>query len=284
MEFRRRLAQGVGVVAVAGAAGGVLSYGAVRDRERHTARCSDRGYPPRPPFYPFWFKWMLHGHDIPSVRRGFEVYQKVCANCHSMVELSFRHLINEVYPEKRVKQIAAQYDVFDGPNQEGEIFVRPGIWTDSFPRPYPNDDAARYANGGALPPDLSGIVAGMHGNADYIFSLLTGYRDPPEGMPMNPGQYYNTYTEGGIIAMPPPLSDGIIEYEDGTPATVSQMAKDVAQFLTWATEPATDERKLIGIKAASAAFIGGLFSYTYCRMIYIQYRTRRIDFVKPVFT
>mmetsp|Transcript_69912 Transcript_69912/g.167819 ORF Transcript_69912/g.167819 Transcript_69912/m.167819 type:complete len:278 (-) Transcript_69912:166-999(-) len=243
----------------------------------------DEKDPPHPPRYPFWIKSMFHSHEIPSVRRGYEVYRQVCATCHSMKQLHFRHLVNQVYPEKRMKQIAASYDVVDGPNDEGEMFERPGILTDAFPSPYPNEESARYANGGALPPDLSVYTSAKHEGVDYIFALLTSYRDPPAGMNPRQGLYYNPYFPGGLLAMPPPLStDGQIEYEDGTPCTKSQMAKDVVNFLCWASEPAHDERKLLGLKAASACALGSVIMGVWYRAVWIGYKTRRIDFTKAM--
>jgi len=246
------------------------------------SRCEDKD-PPHPPRYPFWFKSIFHSHDIPSVRRGYEVYRQVCATCHSMKQLHFRHLVNQVLPEKRMKQIASSYDVVDGPNDEGEMFTRPGILTDAFPSPYPNEEAARYANGGALPPDLSVYTTAKHEGVDYIFALLTGYRDPPAGFAVRAGLYYNPYYPGGLIAMPPPIhADGLVDYEDGTPSTRSQMAKDCVMFLTWASEPAHDERKLLGLKALSACMLGTAVVGVWYRSMWIGFKTRRIDFTKAV--
>lgn len=248
-------------------------------QSRPIAWCMDSD-PPSPPSYPFWFKSFFHSHDIPSVRRGFEVYRQICSTCHSMEQLQFRHLVNEVYPENRVKQIAASYDIVDGPNDEGEMFTRPGILTDSFPKPYPNDEAARYANGGAMPPDLSVISSARHNGPDYIFSLLTGYRKAPEGVVLRQGLHYNTYFPGGSISMAPPLMDDMIEYEDGTPCNVSQMAKDVVNFLCWAAEPTHDERKLTALKLVSGAFIAMVLMTVWQRFFWTVYATRRIDFGK----
>jgi ubiquinol-cytochrome c reductase cytochrome c1 subunit len=267
----RRIALG-GAAAAAG-----LAFGSSA-----AVKCDDKD-PPHPPRYPFWFKSIFHAMDIPSVRRGYEVYRQVCATCHSMNQLHFRHLVNQVYPEKRMKQIASMYDVTDGPNDEGEMFQRPGILTDAFPAPYPNEEAARYANGGANPPDLSVYTTAKHEGVDYIFALLSGYRDPPCGVDVRAGLYYNTYFPGGLIGMPPPLhSDGLVEYEDGTPCTRSQMAKDVVVFLTWASEPTHDERKVLGLKALSASMLGVLFIVPWYRAHWIGFKTRRIDFVKAV--
>lgn len=246
------------------------------------AKCEDKD-PPHPPRWPFWQKSIFHSMDIPSVRRGYEVYRQVCATCHSMKQLHFRHLVNQVLPEKRMKQLASAIDVVDGPNDEGEMFERPGILTDAFPSPYPNEETARYANGGALPPDLSVYTTAKHEGLDYIFSLLVGYRDPPAGFAVREGLYYNPYYPGGLIAMPPPLSsDGQIEYEDGTPCTRSQMAHDVTNFFCWASEPTHDERKLMGLKAMSACLVGTALAGTWYRSYWIGYKTRRVDFAKAV--
>lgn len=263
---------------------GLLAFGAawlIYDymQSRPIVWCMEKE-PPHPPHYPFWFKSILHSHDIPSCRRGYEVYRQVCATCHSMEQLHFRHLVNEILPEKRVKQIASSYDVEDGPNDQGDMYTRPGILTDAFPNPYPNEEAARYANAGAYPPDLSYISASRHRGPDYLMALLVGYRDPPEGVALRPGLYYNTWFAGGAIAMPPPLMDDMVEYEDGTPATVSQMSKDVINFLTWATEPIHDERKLMGLKALFGSIVGAALITVWHRTFFISYLTRRIDFGK----
>eukprot|EP00747_Dinoflagellata_sp_TGD_P103823 gnl/TRDRNA2_/TRDRNA2_169086_c0_seq4.p1 gnl/TRDRNA2_/TRDRNA2_169086_c0~~gnl/TRDRNA2_/TRDRNA2_169086_c0_seq4.p1 ORF type:complete len:310 (-),score=54.42 gnl/TRDRNA2_/TRDRNA2_169086_c0_seq4:109-948(-) len=268
---------------VAGAAAfGVAAATAPLAAGMGPARCDDKD-PIHAPRYPMWFKSIFHSMDIPSARRGYEVYRQVCATCHSMKQLHFRHLVNQVLPERRMKEIAASYDIVDGPNDEGEMFERPGILTDAFPSPYPNEEAARFANGGANPPDLSVYTTAKHEGVDYIFALLTGYRDPPAGVEVRSGLYYNPYYPGGLIAMPPPLStDGQIEYEDGTPATKSQMAKDIVFFLCWASEPTHDERKIMGLKALSACCVGAITSGVWYRSYWIAYKTRRIDFAKAV--
>jgi len=219
--------------------------------------------------------------DIPSVRRGYEVYRQVCATCHAMRQLHFRMLVNQVYPQEYMKAIAKNYDVTDGPNDEGEMFQRPAILNDAFPSPYPNEEAARYANGGANPPDLSVYTTAKHEGVDYIFALLLGYRDPPMGVECRDGLYYNTYYPGGLIGMPNPLhSNELVDYEDGTPCTKSQMAKDVVMWLTWASEPTHDERKLMGLKAGFASLLGTAFAVIWYRTHWIGFKTRRIDFVK----
>lgn len=262
-----------------GVAGLAAASNYVYGRSRRV-QCEDKESP-HWPYAPFWFKGMFCSHDVASVRRGYEVYRQVCAACHSMKWVKYRELVNQVYPEKRAKDIAKSFDVVDGPGDDGEMFERPGILTDSFPSPYPNDEAARYSNGGALPPDLSLYSCCKHDGADYIFHLLTGYRDPPFGIEAKAGVYYNTYMAGGFIAMPPPLTeDGQVEYEDGTPATVSQMAKDVCSFITWTTDPWHDERKAFGLKVIGMFTMGIACSGFIYRAAYAPIKTRRIDFTK----
>merc|ERR1719379_1695591 len=265
-------------IPLAGAAAAAVAAKAGRG---DAVACSDKD-PPHPPRYPFWFKSIFHSHDIPSVRRGYEVYRQVCATCHSMKQLHFRHLVNQVLPEKRMKEICVNYDVTDGPNDEGEMFTRPATLGDAFPSPYPNEEAARYANNGACPPDLSVYTTAKHDGTDYIFALLQGYREPPAGIELRAGLYFNPYFPGGAIGMPPPLQPGALEYEDGTPATPTQMAKDVTQFLTWAAEPVHDERKVLMFKAwTSTAVCAALFG-VYSRATWQGLKTRRIDFTKAV--
>ncbi|KAK9764763.1 cytochrome c1 [Basidiobolus ranarum] len=210
-----------------------------------------------PPSYPWVHNSPFSTFDHASIRRGYQVYQEVCAACHSLDLIAYRNLVGVSHSEDEVKAIAEAIEVEDGPNDIGDMFTRPGKPSDYLPRPYPNEEAARAANAGAYPPDLSLIVKGRHGGGDYIFSLLTGYYDPPPGIEVKEGLYYNPYFPGGSIAMARALYDGIVEYEDGTPATTSQMAKDVVSFLSWASEPEHDERKKLGLKAVS--LLTGLF-------------------------
>jgi len=191
----------------------------------------------------------LKSLDHGSVRRGYQVYKQVCSACHSMKFISYRHLRDIAYTESELKAEAAEIRVMDGPNDQGEMFEREGKFTDYFPKPYPNDKAAAYANNGAVPPDLSYIALARHGGEDYIFHLLTSYCDAPAGVEVPEGQHFNPYMLGGKIAMAAPLYNEVIEYEDGTPATLSQLAKDVCTFLVWSASPEHDERKQIGIKA-----------------------------------
>ena len=163
--------------------------------------------------------------------------------------MSFGKSKARMLTEDQVKKIAAAKEVTDGPNDEGEMFQRPARPSDKFVKPFPNEQAARAANNGAYPPDLSLIVKARVGGADYLHALLTGYKEPPADVKMSEGMYYNVYFPGNQIAMAPPLAEGVVEYADKTKATVSQMAHDLTTFLAWAAEPETEDRKRIGIKA-----------------------------------
>ncbi|KAM3680854.1 cytochrome c1, heme protein, mitochondrial [Ammospiza maritima maritima] len=201
-----------------------------------------------PPNLPWSHGGFLSALDHASVRRGFQVYRQVCSACHSMEYLAFRNLIGVTHTEAEAKALAEEVEVQDGPDENGEMFMRPGKISDHFPKPYPNPEAARAANNGALPPDLSYIVNARHGGEDYVFALLTGYCDAPGGVSLREGLHYNPYFPGQAIGMAPPIYDEVLEYEDGTPATMSQIAKDVCTFLRWAAEPEHDHRKKMGLK------------------------------------
>ena len=198
------------------------------------------------------FKGLFGKFDRASLQRGYQVYTEVCAACHSMKYLSYRNLSEKGGPEFSVAQakaIAASFEVTDGPNSDGEMFTRPGKLSDKFVMPYENVKAAEAANGGAYPPDMSVLVKARGGGVDYIYSLLQGYEEPPSGMTLDDGVHYNKYMYGNKIKMSAPLSDGIIEYSDGTNASVEQMSKDVTRFLMWAAEPSLEARHQMGFKA-----------------------------------
>jgi ubiquinol-cytochrome c reductase cytochrome c1 subunit len=221
-------------------------------------------------------------YDTASLRRGYEVYRQVCSTCHSMNLIYFRNLVGNTHTEEQAKALAGSFDVVDGPNDVGEMFERPGKLSDSFSAPYPNDEFARNVNNGALPPDLSCIAKARHSGPDYIYALLTGYdHEIPAGAPAKPGLYFNPYFDGGYIGMTKPLSDGQVEYEDGTPATVSQMAKDVATFLQWCSEPEQDERRKKGFQfMVTWVFMAGLAGY-YKRFTWASMKTRKISWIDP---
>lgn len=203
-----------------------------------------------PPAYGWSHNGPLETFDHASIRRGYQVYREVCAACHSLDRIAWRTLVGVSHTNNEVRDMAAEFEYDDEPDEQGNPKKRPGKLADYIPAPYPNEQAARAANQGALPPDLSLIVKARHGGCDYIFGLLTGYPDdPPAGVVLPPGSNYNPYFPGGSIAMGRVLFDDLVEYEDGTPATTSQMAKDVTTFLNWCSEPEHDDRKRLGLKA-----------------------------------
>ncbi|XP_008282242.1 cytochrome c1, heme protein, mitochondrial [Stegastes partitus] len=234
-----------------------------------------------PPNYPWSHGGPLSALDHASVRRGYQVYKQVCSACHSMQYLAFRNLVGVSHTEDEAKAIAEEFEVVDGPDDTGEMFTRPGKLSDYFPKPYANPEAARYANNGALPPDLSYIILARHGGEDYVFSLLTGYCEPPAGVSLREGLYYNPYFPGQAIGMAPPLYNEILEYEDGTPATMSQVAKDVCTFLRWAAEPEHDTRKRMGLKVLIGAAILLPLIYYMKRHRWTVLKSRKIAYRPP---
>ncbi len=197
------------------------------------------------------FEGIFGTFDRSSLQRGYQVYQEVCSGCHSIQHLSYRNLSEKGGPEfslDEAKAIAAQFEITDGPNDDGEMFTRPRRLSDKFVNPFLNVQAATAANGGAYPPDMSVIVKARKGGADYIYSLLLGYEEVPAEYELDDGVYYNKYIPGNKIMMFKPLSEEAVEYSDGTQATEAQMAKDVTTFLTWAAEPNLEARHKMGFK------------------------------------
>ncbi|XP_052892197.1 cytochrome c1, heme protein, mitochondrial [Anopheles moucheti] len=231
-----------------------------------------------PPALPWNHKGVLDSLDHASVRRGYEVYKQVCAACHSMRFIAYRNLVGVSHTEAEAKAEAEEIQVRDGPDEAGNYFNRPGKLSDYFPSPYPNEEAARAANNGAYPPDLSYIALARHGGEDYLFALLTGYCDAPAGVVLREGQYYNPYFPGGAISMAQALYNEAAEYSDGTPPTASQLAKDVSTFLVWAAEPYHDERKRMGIKSVGIIMILGALTYYIKRHKWAALKTRKISF------
>ena len=210
------------------------------------------------------FKGLFGKFDRASLQRGYQVYTEVCASCHSMKYLSYRNLAEKGGPEfseDQAKAIASSFEVTDGPNSDGEMFTRAAKLSDKFAQPYQNIQEAKASNGGAYPPDMSVLVKARSGGADYIYSVLLGYDDPPSDIIIEDGVYYNIYITGNKIMMPNPLSEGLVEYNDGTKATEEQMAKDVATFLAWAAEPHLEARHKIGFKAIIYLIILTILAY-----------------------
>jgi ubiquinol-cytochrome c reductase cytochrome c1 subunit len=191
------------------------------------------------PEVPWSWSSIFGTFDRAQLQRGFQVYNDICSGCHAMKQLSYRQLADIGFNEEQIKQIAAAATITEGPNDEGEMFERPGLPSDKFKQPFANDQAARAANNGALPPDLSLMVKARVGGPNYVHGLMIGYGEPPQGMQMAEGMNYNKYFPGHQIAMPPPLN--------GSPEEVDQMAKDVTAFLAWAAEPETEHRKQTGV-------------------------------------
>lgn len=218
-------------------------------------------------------EWSFAGpfghYDKAQLQRGYKIYREICSGCHSLEYIAFRNLAEPGGPgftEEQAKTIAAEYDIQDGPDSEGEMFDRPGRLADRHPAPFPNEEAARAANNNAYPPDLSLIAKAraaergfpwfvldiftqyQEAGPDYLYSLLTGYREPPEGVEIGDGQYYNiSFLGGQALSMAPPLDDDLVEYTDGTPQTLDQYARDVSAFLMWAAEPKLEQRKAMGL-------------------------------------
>jgi len=204
--------------------------------------------------------------DRAALQRGFQVYTQVCAACHGLKYVKYRNLGDDGGPgfsAAEVKAIAAQYQVTDGPNEDGDMFERPALPKDAFIEPFENEQIARLANNGAYPPDLSLMTKARDGGADYLYSLLVGYEDAPADLTMQPGMNYNPYFSGKQIAMAQPLYADSVEYADGTQASVDQMAKDVVTFLHWAAEPKLEARKRTGFSVMTfLVILAGLLYFT----------------------
>jgi len=242
-----------------------------------TASASDALHPPQ---YPWSHRFPWQAFDHASIRRGHQVYKTVCATCHSLDRVAYRNLVDVCYTEDEAKAMAAEVDYVDGPNGEGDMFERPGKLSDYMPKPYANENSARYSNNGAYPPDLSLVVKSREAHEDYLFAILTGYRDPPYGVEMRERLFYNPYFPGGAIAMPQALSNNQIEFDDGTQASMSQMAKDVSTFLCWAAEPEHDDRKRLGMKSLFLITLMAIPTYYWKQMRWSPVKTRAIAFRK----
>ncbi|XP_062568017.1 cytochrome c1, heme protein, mitochondrial-like [Saccostrea cucullata] len=236
-----------------------------------------------PPKYPWYHSGFFTELDKKSVRRGYQVYKQVCSACHSVEQVRFREMVGVIFSEEEAKAEAADFQVIDGYDENCMPIKRPGKLYDSIPSPYDNQLQAENANNGVAPPDLSYVVLGREGGEDYIFSLLTGYCDPPAGVNVPEGVHYNPYFPGGLIAMAQALYNEIIEYDDGTPATQSQLAKDVVTFLTWAGEPFWDARKSLELKFYTLMVILGIGSYYYKRRIWSSLKHKIVvpNYSKP---
>ncbi len=242
------------VAAVLAVSGGTAAQAASGNAELH---------------HPDWsWSGVFGTYDEAQLRRGYKVYREVCSACHGMKLRAFRNLEDLGYTEDAVKQIAASYQITDGPDEYGDMFERKGLPSDTFPAPFPNDQAAKAANGGALPPDLSLITKARFGGADYVYSLLLGYETPPLSVELPAGKYYNTVFAGNAISMPPQIMDGMVEFTDGTPSNSEQIARDVTAFLQWAAEPELEQRHAMGVKVVLFLFFATVLFYALKRRIW----------------
>ena len=207
------------------------------------------------PYKPVQKEWAFDGvfgkFDRNAIQRGFQVYRESCGGCHCIKRIAFRNLTEIGFPEAEAKAIAAEYEIEDGPNDDGEMFFRKGILSDYFPNPFANNQAAKAANNGALPPDLSLIIKARPDGANYVYSLLTGYDQKPiSGIELQDGLHYNPWFPTGQLAMAPPLMEGTVDYmEEEVKETVEQMSHDIVNFLQWAAEPEMEHRKAVGMKS-----------------------------------
>ncbi|KAF2084184.1 hypothetical protein K490DRAFT_68968 [Saccharata proteae CBS 121410] len=270
-----------GSAATAFAIGTIGWYYHLYGRDVHAMTPAEEGL--HPTQYPWEHAKWTKTFDHQALRRGFQVYREVCASCHSLSRIPFRSLVGNIMTVDEAKAMAEENEYDSEPNDEGEIEKRPGKLSDYLPSPYKNDEAARAANSGALPPDLSLMVKARHGGCDYIFSLLTGYpEEPPAGAVVPSGLNFNPYFPGTGIAMARVLYDGLVEYDDGTPATTSQMAKDVVEFLNWSAEPEMDERKKMGWKVLAIGSVLFALSVWVKRYKWSTIKTRQLVYNPPV--
>ncbi|KAH8312081.1 hypothetical protein KR044_009276, partial [Drosophila immigrans] len=230
-----------------------------------------------------WDAGIFSAIDKEGVRRGYKVYKEVCSSCHSLQYIAYRNLVDVCMTEAEAKAEAEAISVHDGPDDQGNYYERPGKLSDHFPAPYANEEAARAANNGAYPPDLSYIVAARKGGEDYIFSLLTGYCEAPAGFALREGLFYNPYFSGGAIAMGQLIDNEVVSYDDAEVSpTGSQIAKDVVTFLKWTSEPDGDQRKLLLIKVIMiSAFLTGICYYIK-RLKWSSLKTRKIFFMPEI--
>lgn len=270
--------------------GGLTTAVAIAAETKPAAESETPHYPLKEPREEHWtFSGPFGYYDKAQLQRGLKVYTEVCSACHSMKLVAFRTLEDLGYSEAQVKTFAANYEVQDGPNSQGEMFTRKALPSDHFPSPFPNDEAAAASNNGAVPPDMSLLAKArevergfpqfifdiftqyQEGGPDYIHSLLTGYEEPPAGFQVPQGSHYNPYFDAAAtFAMPKPLSDGQVTYDDGTPQTVDQYSRDVSAFLMWASEPHLEDRKHLGFMVIVFLLIFSTLIYLTKRSVYAK--------------
>jgi len=223
---------------------------------------------PVPPSQNWSFDRIFGTYDLAAAQRGFQVYSEVCSNCHSMTLLHYRDLVGIGLTPAQIKSVAASVTVPQGTDDQGNPKEGPATPGDQFRSPFPNDKAARAANNGALPPDLSLIINAREYHADYVYGILTGFAEPPAGFKMQDGMNYNKMFPGHQIAMPQPLHDDQVTYADGTKATIDQESHDVVTFLAWAANPEMVERKQIGVRVILFLVFMGCITYAVKRKVW----------------
>ena len=235
-----------------------------------TTGASAAGPAPELPSVGWSFNGPFGTFDKAAMQRGFQVYREVCSGCHSLDYIAFRNLADLGYNEAEIKAIASEYEVQDGPDEDGEMFMRPARPADRIPSPYRNDNEARANNNGALPPDLSLIAKARPNGANYLYGLMIGYEDAPAGTEVPEGMYYNAAYPGHMIAMPQPIYGDDVEYADNAPTTVEAVSADLTQFLMWAAEPKLEVRKRIGVAAVFFLSIFLVLSYVAKRRVWAR--------------
>ncbi|KAG5318667.1 CY1 protein, partial [Pseudoatta argentina] len=236
-----------------------------------------------PPSYPWDFEGYLTSLDHSGIRRGWQVYRTICSTCHSLRYVRFMDLIDVSHTRDEIKAIAAEYEIQDGPDEEGNYYMRPGKLSDLLPPPFPNEEAAKAANFGVYPPDLTYIILARSNGRNYVFSFLTGWKEPPAGISLSDHQYFNIYFPGNVLNMPQNhvqlLVEGVVEYDDGTPSTTSQMAKDLITFLSWTSAQEFDQRKQMFIKGMGISIILIASIAHYSRFLWSHVRSRQIAYI-----
>ncbi|MDK4711726.1 cytochrome c1 [Rhizobium sp. CNPSo 4039] len=270
--------------------GGFSTAAVIAAETKPAAEAETPHYPLKEPREQRWtFSGPFGYYDKAQLQRGLKVYTEVCSACHSMKLVAYRTLEDLGYTEAQVKAFAANYEVQDGPNPQGEMFTRKALPSDHFNSPFPNDEAAAASNNGAVPPDMSLLAKAreiergfpqfifdiftqyQEGGPDYIYSLLTGYEDPPAGFTVPQNSHYNPYFDAAAtFAMPKPLSDGQVTYDDGAPQTVDQYARDVSAFLMWTSEPHLEDRKHLGFMVMVFLLIFSILIYLTKRSVYAK--------------
>ncbi len=226
--------------------------------------------------YDFTFSGINGNFDKKSAQRGLQVYLEVCASCHGMQYIAYRSIASLGYNKDQIKKIASQFEVLDVPDEYGDINTRKARPSDSFVNPFSNDNAAKAANNGAYPPDLTLMVKARKDGANYLRSLLLGYEEPPEGFDTGSG-YYNKYMSGKVIAMPQPLYGEDVEYKDGTEPSLEQEVLDVVTFLTWAAMPELEKRRSMGIKSLLFLIVMTFVFYLSYRKIWAPIKKNKIN-------